>query len=102
MNVVDPARPRTVRPRRTDDIRVMVVDDAVVVRSLVSRWIGEEPGLELVAALRDGREAVDQLERADPDVVVLDVDMPRSRRHLDAAAAACRRSAISSSSWRRR
>jgi two-component system chemotaxis response regulator CheB len=54
----------------------MVVDDAVVVRGLVSRWIEEEPGLQLVASLRTGREAVDQLERADPDVVILDVEMP--------------------------
>jgi two-component system chemotaxis response regulator CheB len=57
-------------------IRVMVVDDAVVVRGLVSRWVGEQPGLAVVASLRTGRQAVDQLERADPDVVVLDIDMP--------------------------
>ena len=54
----------------------MVVDDAVVVRGLVSRWIGEEPGLEVVASLRTGRQAVDQLERTNPDVVILDVEMP--------------------------
>jgi two-component system chemotaxis response regulator CheB len=54
----------------------MVVDDAVVVRGLVSRWIQEEPGMEVVASLRTGREAVDQLERADPDVVILDIEMP--------------------------
>ena len=59
-----------------DPIRVMVVDDAVVVRGLVSRWISEEPGLEVVASLRTGRQAVDQLERANPDVVILDVEMP--------------------------
>jgi two-component system, chemotaxis family, protein-glutamate methylesterase/glutaminase len=57
-------------------IRVMVVDDAVVVRGLVSRWIEEEPGLEVVASLRTGRQAVDQVERANPDVVILDVEMP--------------------------
>jgi len=57
-------------------IRVMVVDDAVVVRGLVSRWIEEEPGLQVVASLRTGRQAVDQLERANPDVVILDVEMP--------------------------
>ena len=57
-------------------LRVMVVDDAVVVRGLVSRWVGEQPGLAVVASLRTGRQAVDQLERADPDVVVLDIDMP--------------------------
>jgi two-component system chemotaxis response regulator CheB len=54
----------------------MVVDDAVVVRGLLSRWIDEEPGLEVVASLRTGREAVDQLERTNPDVVILDVEMP--------------------------
>ena len=54
----------------------MVVDDAVVVRGLFARWVEAEPDLEVVASLRNGREAVDQLERADPDVVVLDVDMP--------------------------
>jgi two-component system chemotaxis response regulator CheB len=57
-------------------IRVMVVDDAVVVRGLVSRWIEEEPGLTLVASLRTGRDAVAQVERCNPDVVVLDVEMP--------------------------
>jgi two-component system, chemotaxis family, protein-glutamate methylesterase/glutaminase len=57
-------------------IRVMVVDDAVVVRSLLSRWIEAEPDMAVAATLRTGREAVDQLERCDPDVVVLDVDMP--------------------------
>jgi two-component system chemotaxis response regulator CheB len=36
-------------------IRVMVVDDAVVVRGLVSRWVEEEPGLALAASLRNGR-----------------------------------------------
>ena len=57
-------------------IRVMIVDDAVVVRGLFSRWVEAEPDLEVVASLRTGREAVNQVERADPDVVVLDVDMP--------------------------
>src|SRR5262245_66432153 len=57
-------------------IRVMVVDDAVVVRGLIVRWIEAEPGLEVVAALRSGREAIAQIAQSDPDVVVLDVDMP--------------------------
>ena len=57
-------------------IRVMVVDDAVVVRGLVSRWIDEEPDLKTVAAVRTGRDAVDLLLRVNPDVVLLDIDMP--------------------------
>jgi two-component system chemotaxis response regulator CheB len=64
-------------------IRVMIVDDAVVVRGLFSRWVEAEADLEIVASLRTGREAVSQVERADPDVVVLDVDMPE----LDGIAA---------------
>jgi two-component system chemotaxis response regulator CheB len=59
-----------------DALRVMVVDDAVVVRGLVSRWIDEEPGLTVVASMRTGRQAVDELERVNPDVVILDVEMP--------------------------
>src|SRR5690349_5073836 len=59
-----------------DPIRVMVVDDSVVVRGLVSRWIEEESGLSVVASLRNGRDAVAQVERVDPDVVILDIEMP--------------------------
>jgi two-component system chemotaxis response regulator CheB len=59
-----------------DPIRVMVVDDAVVVRGLVSRWIEAEPGLTVVASLRTGRDAVREVSRVDPDVVLLDIDMP--------------------------
>jgi two-component system chemotaxis response regulator CheB len=54
----------------------MVVDDAVVVRGLVSRWIDEEAGLKTVASLRTGREAIDQITRVNPDVVILDIEMP--------------------------
>jgi two-component system chemotaxis response regulator CheB len=57
-------------------IRVMVVDDSVVIRDLLSRWLNAEPGIEVVAALRTGREAVDQFERHRPDVVLLDIEMP--------------------------
>src|SRR5580692_11358554 len=57
-------------------IRVMVVDDAVVARSLVTRWVEAEPDMTVAASLRTGRQAVDQLEMSAPDVVVLDVEMP--------------------------
>ncbi len=57
-------------------IRVMIVDDAVVVRGLASRWIGAEPDMLVVGTCANGREAVDSLARLDPEVVVLDVEMP--------------------------
>ncbi|MGA2891618.1 MAG: chemotaxis response regulator protein-glutamate methylesterase [Xanthobacteraceae bacterium] len=57
-------------------IRVMVVDDAVVVRSLLARWVDAEPDMRAVASLRTGREAVTRIDQNDVDVVVLDIDMP--------------------------
>jgi two-component system chemotaxis response regulator CheB len=57
-------------------IRVMVVDDAVVFRGLVSRWIADEPDMEVVSAHRNGQDALDSFSRVDPDLVVLDIEMP--------------------------
>ena len=57
-------------------IRVMIVDDSAVVRGLVSRWIGEEPGLEVVARHANGRLAVEDVARSAPDIVLLDIEMP--------------------------
>src|ERR1700733_15216481 len=57
-------------------IRVMVVDDSVVARSLVARWVDGEPDMTVAASLRTGREAVDRIEGSDADVVVLDIEMP--------------------------
>jgi two-component system chemotaxis response regulator CheB len=59
-----------------EPIRVMVVDDAVVVRGLVSRWIDAEPDMKVVASLRTGQEAIDNVDQFDPEVVLLDVEMP--------------------------
>lgn len=60
----------------TQPVRVMIVDDAVVVRGLMSRWLSEEPGIEIVGAFRNGREAVDNVLKLKPDVVLLDIEMP--------------------------
>lgn len=61
---------------RADCIRVMVVDDSVVIRGLLSRWVEADPALQLVASHRNGKLAVDDIERSNPDVVVLDIEMP--------------------------
>src|SRR6201991_3475222 len=60
----------------TEKVRVMVVDDSVVIRGMISRWIGAEPDMEVAASLRTGLDAVNQLERFNPDVAVLDIEMP--------------------------
>ncbi|MDE5454393.1 chemotaxis-specific protein-glutamate methyltransferase CheB [Bradyrhizobium sp. CSA112] len=61
---------------RQDKLRVMVVDDSVVIRGMISRWIGAEPDMEVSASLRTGLDAVNQIERIKPDVAVLDIEMP--------------------------
>src|SRR5687768_10790289 len=57
-------------------VRAMVVDDSVVVRGLVARWLEESGDFEVVATAATGRIAVDALSRVDPDIVVLDIEMP--------------------------
>jgi two-component system chemotaxis response regulator CheB len=54
----------------------MVVDDSVVIRGMISRWISEQPDMVVAASLRTGLDAVNQVERIDPDVAVLDIEMP--------------------------
>jgi len=62
--------------REAGPLRVMIVDDSVVIRGLISRWIGAEHDMEVAASLRTGLEAVNHLERINPDVAVLDIEMP--------------------------
>src|SRR3984957_3017952 len=59
-----------------EPLRVMVVDDSVVIRGLISRWIASEPDMVVAASLRTGLDAVNQIERINPDVAVLDIEMP--------------------------
>jgi two-component system chemotaxis response regulator CheB len=59
----------------TQPARVMIVDDSVVVRGLTSRWL-EEAGFTVAATCSNGRVAVEQIERARPDIVILDIEMP--------------------------
>ena len=59
-----------------EPLRVMVVDDSVVIRGMISRWLGSEPDIVVAASLRTGLDAVNQIERVNPDVAVLDIEMP--------------------------
>src|SRR4051795_4988148 len=70
------ARPLTRDAARHEPLRVMVVDDSVVIRGLIGRWIEAEPDMAVAASLRTGLDAVNQVERVSPDVAVLDIEMP--------------------------
>lgn len=57
-------------------IRVLVVDDAVVIRRLLGEVIESDPELELVGVAANGRIALQRIDQLKPDVVTLDVEMP--------------------------
>src|SRR6516162_5315619 len=57
-------------------IRVLVVDDAVVIRRLVSEELSKDPALEVVGTAANGRIALARMAQVNPDVVILDVEMP--------------------------
>ena len=57
-------------------IRVMIVDDSLVVRRLVEDSLHEVPGIEVVGTASNGKVALAKLDELQPDVVTLDVEMP--------------------------
>ncbi len=57
-------------------IRILIVDDAVVVRSRLKKILSADPELEVVGVAATGRIALAKLSQVNPDIVILDVDMP--------------------------
>ncbi len=58
------------------DVRVVVVDDHQIVREGLSSLLGALDGLEVVGTAADGRDAIHVVGETDPDVVVMDIQMP--------------------------
>ena len=66
------------RPRRTEPIRTMIVDDHALFRRGLEMVLAAEPDIELVSEASDGAEAVEKAGETLPDIVLMDIRMPRS------------------------
>jgi two-component system, chemotaxis family, protein-glutamate methylesterase/glutaminase len=58
-------------------VRVLIVDDSAFVRKVIRQMLSRSPFIEVVGAARDGEEALELVEHLRPDVVTLDLNMPR-------------------------
>ncbi len=59
-------------------IRVLVVDDSAFMRMAIKRMLSEDPQFEVVGEAVDGEHAVDMARNLKPDVITMDVEMPKS------------------------
>jgi PAS domain S-box-containing protein len=71
-----PPAPPAPRPRRSDRCRVLIVDDHRIVREGLRELLDAETDLEVVGEAAGGRAAIDLARRLQPDVVVMDVNLP--------------------------
>ena len=57
-------------------IRVLIVDDSVVIRRLLSDELGKDPDLEIVGTAATGKIALAKIPQVNPDIVTMDIEMP--------------------------
>jgi two-component system, chemotaxis family, protein-glutamate methylesterase/glutaminase len=58
-------------------IRILVVDDSPFMRKTLQKMLEEAPDLRVVATARDGLDALEKIQEFKPDIVTLDIEMPR-------------------------
>lgn len=68
--------PLTSPSGNADQIHVMLVDDSAVVRGFIGRALESDPAIKVVASVANGEQGVNSTARHNPDVVILDIEMP--------------------------
>ena len=61
----------------TESIKILVADDHTIVRQGLARLLEEQPDLKIVGEATNGRKAVDLAKELKPDIVIMDIAMPR-------------------------
>lgn len=57
-------------------IKLMLVDDSLVIRSIIEQMVGDDARFEIVASVDNGRKAIDYLRHHRADIIILDIEMP--------------------------
>ena len=60
----------------SDSVSVLIVDDSALMRNLVSKFFDDTPNIDVVATARNGIVAFQRIERFQPDIIILDIEMP--------------------------
>ncbi|MDR2367715.1 MAG: response regulator [Deltaproteobacteria bacterium] len=71
------AAPKAPAPSHAGRIKVLVVDDSAIVRSLLTKAMADEPDIAVIGAAKDAYEAREMLLELGPDVITLDIVMPK-------------------------
>ena len=58
-------------------IRVLIVDDSALMRKMLGDILSSDPRIEVVGTARDGQDGLEKIAALSPDVVTMDVEMPR-------------------------
>ena len=72
-----PFRGATESKAREGKIRVLCVDDSPTVLRLLNHLVTADPGFEVIGTAADGLEAVEKIKTLKPDIVTLDIHMPK-------------------------
>ncbi len=71
-----PAETAGIKPADDGKIGVMLVDDSAVIRGLLAKTLESDKDIKVVSSVNNGQMAVNAVRRADPDVIILDIEMP--------------------------
>ncbi len=58
-------------------IRVLIIDDSLFMRTIIRDMLEKDPGIEVIGTAIDGMDALEKIEDLSPDVITLDIEMPK-------------------------